>query len=118
MRSLLVDYDVTIAIVVTTLVSYTWTVASSQVERITLPADISPTCYHESPSGAGPATIACLATHEHSGASIPHRPWTPSFEHSSFTLWAVALISAIPITFFFYMDQNISSCCASCRKCI
>ena len=109
MRSLLVDYDVTIAIVVTTLVSYTWTVASSQVERITLPADISPTCYHESPSGAGPATIACLATHEHSGASILHRPWTPSFEHSSFTLWAVALISAIPITFFFYMDQNISS---------
>ena len=74
MRSLLVDYDVTIAIVVTTLVSYTWTVASSQVERITLPADISPTCYHESPSGAGPATIACLATHEHKNwCNLPSR---------------------------------------------
>ena len=38
-----------------------------------------------------------------------HRPWVTSFEGAGLTLWLTALLSAVPITFFFYMDQNISS---------
>jgi len=126
LRTLLVDYDVTIAVLFCTAVSFSWGVVASKVERIELPAEISPTC-HWDPLVSEKIAEHGLAAHATAGFALgrpptascvglagavagDHRPWMPAFDGDSpLKLWLAALLSAVPITFFFYMDQNISS---------
>lgn len=120
LRTLLVDYDVTIAVVATTLLSYAWRVAAARVERIDLPHQISPTCHYrpeDLPSAVGGLGLHAVADFHFRAECVgpsqavigDHRPWLSSFHGASLTLWVVAFFSAVPISFFFYMDQNISS---------
>eukprot|EP00966_Prymnesium_polylepis_P216208 5004912-Prymnesium_polylepis.1 len=55
LRSLLADYSVTIAVIITTVVSYHWHVAAVDVPRIALPDEFGPTCFHDPHKGAGGA---------------------------------------------------------------
>ena len=71
------------------------------VERISLPSHLSPTCFL---AGGG----ECVSDTE-SRFRQHARPWYVSVEDAPVRLWLVAFASAVPITFFFYMDQNISS---------
>lgn len=99
-RGMIADYAVTIAVVLTTLVSFG--PRTVEVERISLPSDFSPTCFTVAPG-------AECAPEEEAGARQHARPWQISYDGTSPKLWLLAFVSAVPITFFFYMDQNISS---------
>ena len=117
LKAFLADYAVTIAVICAALV--TAAIHAVDVERIPLATDFGPTCWYNatglSPSAVNttqppPATRACAD----SGSS--RRAWfgwasAPAAQSSSdlLKLWALALCSAVPITFFFFMDQNISS---------
>jgi len=119
----LADYGLTISVVVVTLVSY-WPRAQP-VKRLEIFGDrFGPTCWMPTlglplkrvgDETAVCATRACYAE-DHVPYGVDHRPWFVwSFEGSSdacidilYTLGLGALI-ALPISFFFYMDQNISS---------
>ena len=108
-RRVLVDYDVTFAVIVTTALSFAWQAAASLVERIELPATLSPTCHYGAAAlgEGGHFRAECVGTSQ--AAAGEHRSWLISFEGAGLTLWLAAFASAVPITFFFYMDQNISS---------
>ena len=127
LRAIIADYNVTLAVILTTAVSYSGSAKVDHwIERIELPMEISPTCHFEphsasaAASASTPGGVALLPTTRLShrlcvGVSSAiegdHRPWMASLSgpSSDTTLWLIALASAIPITFFFYMDQNISS---------
>ena len=106
-RRVLVDYDVTLAVLATTALSFAWQAAAPPVERIGLPATLSPTCHYgtAAPGGAGAMAGHFRAECVASTQAGEHRPWLVSFQGAGLTLWLVALASAVPITFFFYMDQ-------------
>ena len=72
-------------------------VSGVAVERISLPSHLSPTCFL---AGGG----ECISD-AHSRFRQHARPWRVSVEDAPVRLWLVALASAVPITFFFYMDQ-------------
>jgi hypothetical protein len=112
---------VTIAVVLATLVSYAWSVPARDVERISLPSTFGPTCYRQSGGSNGAAaddngadddaTGACFDADDDNGAddgALRRRAWLTlgalSGEGAA-RLWAIAAASAVPITFFFYMDQ-------------
>ena len=46
---------------------------------------------------------------EAAAVDIQRREWLVPMPGLDLYLWGVAFASAIPITFFFFMDQNISS---------
>eukprot|EP01059_Diplonema_ambulator_P015316 TRINITY_DN26425_c0_g1_i1.p1 TRINITY_DN26425_c0_g1~~TRINITY_DN26425_c0_g1_i1.p1 ORF type:complete len:555 (+),score=153.62 TRINITY_DN26425_c0_g1_i1:34-1665(+) len=77
------DYAVTIAVFVTIGVSYMFG-SHAEVDRVEMPdAIFTPT--NET------------------------RSWLVDFTGAPFRLWPLAAASALPIVFFFYMDQNVSS---------
>eukprot|EP00964_Phaeocystis_antarctica_P088577 scaffold56380_cov48-Phaeocystis_antarctica.AAC.2 len=59
-----VDYDVTFAVVATTALSFAWQAAAPLVERIELPATLSPTCHYGAAAlgGAGHFRADCVGT--------------------------------------------------------
>ncbi|KAL1520700.1 hypothetical protein AB1Y20_022269 [Prymnesium parvum] len=84
LRAVIADYAVTIAVVSATLCSYGLDVVSAEVLRIRLPASFAP--------------------------SNEERPWySASLATASMTTWLAAAMAAVPISFFFYMDQGISA---------
>jgi hypothetical protein len=100
------DYAVTIAVLVTTGVSFMGP-SGVHVERISLPDAVAPTCMPDGGSGD-----TCCDRDSDSCEGDPTRAWGASFGADSGTLaklFAAAAASAVPITFFFYIDQNISS---------
>ena len=119
MKTFLSDYAVTIAVILTTVVSYLSHVASPNVHRIALPDALGPTCFHaDAVAGAAyvsHSTPPCLSAHAHASShataalAVERRPWAVPLLAADGWTWLVALASAIPITFFFFMDQNISS---------
>jgi hypothetical protein len=106
-RRVLVDYDVTFAVVATTALSFAWQAAAPPVERIGLPPTLSPTCHYGSaaPGGAGAMAGHFRADCVGGAQAGEQRPWLVSFQGAGLTLWLVAFASAVPIAFFFYMDQ-------------
>lgn len=98
-RSFLADYAVTLAVVATTVASFV--VSGVEVARISLPTHVSPTCFTSGDD-------ECVAEADR-GFRQHARPWRVSMEGAPTRLWLLAFASAVPITFFFYMDQNISS---------
>lgn len=123
-RSWLADYAVSIAVVcvalATALLSHHGPV---QVQRLPLAAGFGPSCWlnhSEVPSSPEdpPAPVRATPECTHIGMSddrslsmLLRRPWlaweVPTSAHSSsdlLKLWALALCSAVPITFFFYME--------------
>ena len=135
-RSLLRDYAVTIAVLLAALATYLITThAGVTVQRIPLLASIgssfSPTCwweeedhYYDLSSSALYTPTCANATSIADSSSADPRPWlswlaasgTTTTIYSILKLWAISFLSSIPITFFFYMDQNISSYYASCLQ--
>lgn len=127
MRAFLVDYNVTLAVVLTTAISYSGSAAVDQwVERIELPSEISPTCHYEPHVSetlaiSGVHTLPSTLPHRLcvgvSAAVVgDHRPWMvsmASFANDKLKLWFVAFLSAIPITFFFYvkLTSQHNICC-------
>lgn len=123
MRAILEDYAVTIGVVVTTLLSYTSSVASPTVLRIRLPKHFSPSCrFVQDGTTDLRACHDLVASDSSYGASV-ERPWlavgmgaAPSLSAGELCqLWLLALIAAVPISFFFFFDQNIS-CLVSQRE--
>ncbi|KAL1496464.1 hypothetical protein AB1Y20_016418 [Prymnesium parvum] len=114
LRSFLSDYSVTLAVVLTTLASYHWRAAD--VRRIALPDEFGPTCFRHVTLHPPPGGVSCFHAHAQVSsdsmpidADVQRRPWLIPFPPLDPYLWAVAFASAVPITFFFFMDQNISS---------
>ena len=116
LRALIADYAVTLAVLLAAALS--WMPAPEQVavERIALPATLSPTCYHlAGGGGGGGAHESCIRNSIHAAESgqrhlVPRAWLVSSLGGVTAHLWLLALGCAVPITFFFYMDQNISSC--------
>ncbi len=112
-RTFLADYAVTLAVVCAALVTAAITVVD--VQRIPLATDFGPTCWHNATEQGANSTTPS-ATLECAASGTVRRAWLP-WSHAPagqttndlLKLWAVALCSAVPITFFFFMDQNISS---------
>ena len=88
-RILVSDYAVTIAVVTATLISYSVdSFASAEVLRIRLPDAFAPSL----------------------SVSDISRPWyAASLSTAAPSTWLTAAAAAVPISFFFYMDQGISS---------
>ena len=125
-RELLADYAVTIGVVVSTLCSYAVPIAADQVLRIDLPPNPRPTCRlppatasassssSSSFSMAEGGTQACLSPlgyEDTEGAARLTRGWfvdLGSMLAVGWRLWLPALAAAVPISFFFFFDQNIS----------
>ena len=107
LRAFIADYAVTLAVLLVAALS--WMPAPEQVavERIALPSTLSPTCYHL--AGRRGAHQSCIHAAESGQRHLP-RAWLVSLGGVTAQLWLLALGCAVPITFFFYMDQNISSC--------
>jgi hypothetical protein len=84
-RNFLGDYAVTIAVVTATIISYSVPIATEHVPRIELPTKLGPTL-------------------ELDGKP---RAWVTAIPGGG--AWLAGILSAVPISFFFYMDQNISS---------
>ena len=83
-RAFIADYAVTIAIFVATACSYYFQIATTEILRIQLPSSFAP--------------------------SLEGRAWySGSLTSTSLHTWLVAAIVAVPISFFFFMDQGISS---------
>ena len=103
-RAVIADYAVTIAVVFTTAASLWSDIAAPRVERISMPSTFSPTCHHT------PSDFECLHQHvpEPSLVTAPPRAWFVGFPVEPFC-WLVALAAALPISFFFFIDQSISS---------
>ena len=123
-RKVLRDYAVTIAVLVSVGISYIFALYDTAVQRIALPLVPGPTCVHAGnstawpPAGMEDAKCAegewdcfCLATDASasSDAASVGRPWFISFANAPFKLWPIAAATALPIVFFFFMDQNTSS---------
>jgi len=103
-RVVLADYAVTIAVVATIAASYAFGETISQsVHRIGLPQSFGPTCFRSAADTDG----VCMREQD-APMGAARRSWLvglPSEPH----VWLAALAAALPVTFFFYMDQNISS---------
>ena len=125
-RELLSDYAVTIAVVSSTLCSYSISIAKDVVLRIELPAALGPSCELDAVAAdttlvAHPDEIgeSCLRpmpgrTHLSGVLTAPQtpRPWLVNFGalfSAGPSLWLTALVAAVPIAFFFFFDQNIST---------
>jgi len=82
------DYAVTIAVTITVAVSYFWPV--EEVERVSVPDSVTPTYLNN---------------------ANRTRDWLVNFNDPPAPpqLWPLSALAAIPIVFFFYMDQNVSS---------
>ena len=135
-RAFLQDYAVTIAVLAaagaTALVTR---YSQMHVQRIPLATGpFGPTCMWNgeplptnatefltlSVDGASPKTPTC-ANAANTTIAASARPWIAWSGAGGLSaserlrLWALALCSAVPITFFFYMDQNISSLLSQLR---
>ena len=125
-RELLSDYAVTIAVVSSTLCSYSISIAKDIVLRIELPATPGPSCELDAiaadttlvahPDDIGESCLRPMPGRTHlSGALIAPqtpRPWLVNFGalfSAGPSLWLTALVAAVPIAFFFFFDQNIST---------
>jgi hypothetical protein len=127
-RKVLRDYAVTIAVLVSVGVSYIFELYDTAVERIALPLVPGPTCVHARnpansttwsvwpPVGMEDASCAegdwdcfCLGADVDAASTSVGRPWFISFANAPLKLWPIAAATALPIVFFFFMDQNTSS---------
>ena len=114
---------VTIAVVSSTLCSYVIEIAADAVLRIELPAAFGPSCELRGPAAGDARGSACLAPMPHSGTTSVEpaaavlgeptpRPWlvdVGALLTAGPLLWLTALAAAVPISFFFFFDQNIST---------
>ena len=109
-RGFLSDYALTIAVAFTVLVSYTLLWGSSRisqrlgslVERVHVPSGFRPTCgFNHTLTGS---SIECA------DSSHARRWWVGlPFNGPGIELPLIAAATALPIVFFFFMDQNVSS---------
>lgn len=136
-RGWIADYAVTIAVIAGTAASYgALEDVAAKILHISLPSQFSPTCLLSAKADA--KALANAAAEDDStrtcigGDAISHptwddvgggerRPWlvpnfVPPAELFGARLWLTALACAVPISFFFYMDQNISRlACEACE---
>lgn len=120
-REFLCDYAVTIAVVSSTLCSYTIEIAADVVLRIELPARLGPSCelYDAASVGAAEIGRSCIAPVSGDADAAPMvreahtpRPWLVdlgALVTAGPALWLSALAASVPIAFFFFFDQNIST---------
>mmetsp|Transcript_63917 Transcript_63917/g.106280 ORF Transcript_63917/g.106280 Transcript_63917/m.106280 type:complete len:591 (+) Transcript_63917:47-1819(+) len=100
-RAVLADYAVTLSIGLATLCSFAVDVVSAQVLRIHLPASFAPSL--EVTGGSVPFADVSEGTQR-------ARPWyAADLIHASSRTWLAAAVASVPISFFFFMDQGISS---------
>ena len=116
------DHAATIAVLLLTGLSYAWSIEEGAIKRISVPPTVRPTCLLHAYGGInGSATNFSSSANTAStanGSNIPNTPnntatrgwYTPLWtEHTPAWMPLIAAASALPIVFFFYMDQNVSS---------
>lgn len=108
-RSFLSDYALSLAVAFTVLISFTLQWGTSRiaqrlgrlVERVHVPSGFRPTCgFNATFIGA---TVSC------DDAMHTARPWFVGLSIDNARLPLVSAATALPIVFFFFMDQNVSS---------
>ena len=108
MRILISCYALPVAVIASTLFSYSFRVASSQVERVQMPQMLGPTCsIADTINRNNYDTPPCVTD---DSVSSTARDWEVNFRDlGTINLWILAFFCAIPVSFLFFMDQNIAS---------
>eukprot|EP01041_Mallomonas_annulata_P002208 gene2208-4295_t len=107
-RTILSDYALAIAVIASTFFSYAFSVASKVVERVDMPMSIGPTCIHTHAYEDLYPTQQCYSTE--SGLGSYSRSWFVNFNSlTTINVWILAFFCALPISFLFFMDQNVAA---------
>ena len=115
LRLLVADYAVTLAVVLVTALSYAAAGVRDILPRIVLDPTFGPTCHLNASAAEVGATPACVDYHGAGAGS--ERPWAVDLAAAPPAMWGYALLFAVPISFFFFMDQNISSLLCQLDEC-
>lgn len=73
LRTLVSDYAVTLAVVLTTAISFSSVLVAHNVSRISLPAEFGPTCHYA--AAAHGHTHTCVAAHASDAPAAVRRAW-------------------------------------------
>jgi len=96
------DYALTIAVLVTIGVAHIWPLERVEYIFSSMPDTLGPSY----PGNAASGSHHLVTNHTGGDKS---RAWLVDFSGADPILWVYAALTGLPIVFFFYMDQNVSS---------